>query len=183
MFEKINGPWTIDNLFHNRLNFKAGYGSHLNASLEVRNRLLFGETVKYFPGYSQMIGQDRGWADFSWNLASDTSFILNTSIDRVFIDLNFGKFQATIGRQRINWGMNYVWNPNDIFNAYSFFDFDYVLRPNLLAMFAITTEKSAPNKLYPAKMTPTQLPASLYPADTESPGTVFQTFCATPGVV
>lgn len=129
MFEKINGPWTIDNLFHNRLNFKAGYGSHVNASLEVRNRLLFGETVKYFPGYSQMIGQDRGWADFSWNLASDTSFILNTSIDRVFIDLNFGKFQATIGRQRINWGMNYVWNPNDIFNAYSFFDFDYVERP------------------------------------------------------
>lgn len=129
MFEKIDGPWMIDNLVHNRLNFKAGYGSHLNAAVEVRNRFLFGETVKYFPGYDEMIGQDRGWFDMSWNLVSDTSFILNTTIDRAYIDLNVGKLQATIGRQRINWGMNFVWNPNDIFNAYSFFDFDYVEKP------------------------------------------------------
>ncbi|TSA35965.1 MAG: hypothetical protein D4R64_08905 [Porphyromonadaceae bacterium] len=129
MFEKIDGPWTIDNLVHNRLNFKAGCGSHVNAAVEVRNRFLFGETVKYFPGYADRIGQDRGWADLSWNLISDTSYILNTTIDRAYIDLNLGKFQATIGRQRINWGMNYVWNPNDIFNVYSFFDFDYVERP------------------------------------------------------
>jgi len=129
MFENINGSWTLDNLVHNRLNFKAGLGSHVNAALEVRNRFLFGETVKYLPGYAEMIGQDRGWADLSWNLASDTSFILNSAVDRAYIDLNFGKFQATVGRQRINWGMNYVWNPNDLFNSYSFFDFDYVERP------------------------------------------------------
>jgi len=129
MFERIDGQWTLDDLTHNRLNFKAGYGTHVNAAVEVRNRFLFGETVKYFPGYDELIGKDPGWADLSWNLVSDTSFILNTSIDRAYIDLNFGKFQATIGRQRINWGMNYVWNPNDIFNAYSFFDFDYVERP------------------------------------------------------
>ena len=41
MFEKIDGPWTIDNLLHNRLNFKAGYGSQVNAAVEVRNRFLF----------------------------------------------------------------------------------------------------------------------------------------------
>lgn len=129
MFEHYDGPWTIDNLLHNRLNFKAGYGSHVNASLEIRNRFLFGESVKYFPGYAGMIGADRGWIDLSWNLISDTSIILNSTIDRAYLDLNFGKLQATLGRQRINWGMNYVWNPNDIFNAYSFFDFDYIERP------------------------------------------------------
>lgn len=129
MFERINGPWTVDDLLHNRIDFKAGYGTHVNAAVEVRNRFLFGETVKYFPGYEELIGKDPGWADLSWNLVSDTSCILNTSIDRASIDLNFGKFQATLGRQRINWGMNYVWNPNDIFNTYSFFDFDYIERP------------------------------------------------------
>jgi hypothetical protein len=36
---------------------------------------------------------------------------------------------VTLGRQRINWGMNTVWNPNDIFNAYNFLDFDYEERP------------------------------------------------------
>ncbi len=39
------------------------------------------------------------------------------------------KFQVTLGRQRINWGQTFVWNPNDIFNAYSYFDFDYIERP------------------------------------------------------
>lgn len=129
MFEKIDGPWTIDNQVHNRLNFNAGLGCTANVVLEVRNRFLFGETVKYFPGYEEMIGQDRGWLDMSWNLAAEPSFILNTTIDRAYIDLKMGRLQATIGRQRINWGMNFVWNPNDIFNAYSFFDFDYVERP------------------------------------------------------
>jgi hypothetical protein len=45
------------------------------------------------------------------------------------MDFNYGKIQARVGRQRINWGQTLVWNPNDIFNAYSFFDFDYVERP------------------------------------------------------
>jgi hypothetical protein len=129
MFERIDGNWTFDNLVHNRLNFKANLGKHLSAALEFRNRFISGETVKYLPGYADMIGKDNGWADMSWNIASDTSFILNSTIDRAYIDLNLGKFQATVGRQRINWGMNYVWNPNDIFNAYSYFDFDYVERP------------------------------------------------------
>ena len=129
MFEKIDGPWTVDNLVHNRLNFKTRLGSRLSAAVEVRNRFLYGETVKNIPGYDRMIGQDNGWTDMSWNLVTGTSFIINTTIDRAYVDLSLGKFQATVGRQRINWGMNYVWNPNDIFNVYSFFDFDYVERP------------------------------------------------------
>jgi hypothetical protein len=129
MFEKADGPWTLDNQVHNRLNFKAGIGRSFNIAVEMRNRLLFGETVRNIPGYDELIGQDRGWKDMSWNLAADSGFILNTSIDRAYADLKIGGLQATVGRQRINWGMNYVWNPNDIFNAYSFFDFDYIERP------------------------------------------------------
>jgi hypothetical protein len=79
--------------------------------------------------YSDMIGADQGFADLSWNLVKENSFFINTTIDRVWLDLNYNKFQAKIGRQRINWGQAFVWNPNDIFNAYSFFDFDYVERP------------------------------------------------------
>ncbi len=129
MFENLDGQWINDNLIHNRLNFKTYVGSNVNLTMELRNRFLFGETVKYFPDYDELIGIDRGWQDLSFNLVSDSSYILNTNIDRLFADITLGKFQATIGRQRINWGMNFVWNPNDIFNSYSFFDFDYVERP------------------------------------------------------
>jgi len=129
MFEEIQGSWVNDNLIHNRLNFKTYLGNSLNFSLEVRNRFMFGETVKFFPGYAERTEKDQGWVDLTWNLAEDTSFIFNTSIDRIYLDLTLGKLQITAGRQRINWGMNFVWNPNDIFNTYSFFDFDYIERP------------------------------------------------------
>ena len=65
----------------------------------------------------------------SWNILNEQSFFLNTTIDRLWVDFNYGKFQARVGRQRINWGQTLVWNPNDLFNAYSFFDFDYIERP------------------------------------------------------
>ena len=65
----------------------------------------------------------------SWNIINKNSFLLNTTVDRLWLDFNYGKVQARIGRQRINWGQTLVWNPNDIFNAYSFFDFDYAERP------------------------------------------------------
>ena len=39
------------------------------------------------------------------------------------------KWELTLGRQRINWGVNLAFNPNDLFNAYSLIDFDYQERP------------------------------------------------------
>jgi hypothetical protein len=76
-----------------------------------------------------MIGNDQGWVDMSWNILNQPSYFFNTTVDRLWVDLNYGKFQTRVGRQRINWGQTLVWNPNDIFNAYSYFDFDYVERP------------------------------------------------------
>jgi hypothetical protein len=117
-------------LFHNRLNFKAYLGSKITFAAEVRNRLIAGDMViSMGKTYSEMTATDQGYADLSWNLITRNSFFLNTTIDRVWLDFNFDKFQARIGRQRINWGQTFVWNPNDIFNAYSFFDVDYVERP------------------------------------------------------
>ena len=129
MFDSISGLFINDNLIHNRLNFKAYAGTHISASIELRNRIFTGDNVRLNPDYSTMIGYDPGFIDMSWNIVDKNSFLINTSVDRMFTDLNFNKFQARVGRQRINWGQTMVWNPNDIFNAYSFFDFDYVERP------------------------------------------------------
>jgi hypothetical protein len=55
-------------------------------------------------------------------------------IDRAYIDYSSGKWQIRAGRQRVNWGINLVWNPNDIFNSFSYFDFDYEERPGTDAL-------------------------------------------------
>lgn len=129
MFDSLSGPFINDFLIHNRLNFSYSAGSHVAVALELRNRLFTGDMLRLNPSYPEMIAADRGWLDLSWNIISRNSFLLNTTADRFYIDLNYEKFQARIGRQRINWGQAFVWNPNDIFNAYSFFDFDYTERP------------------------------------------------------
>lgn len=129
MFDSLKGTFTNDNLIHNRLNLKGFIGEHATFAIELRNRMFTGDIVKSSEGYSDLIGKDFGLMDLSWNLMDEKSFLINSTIDRFWLDLNYGKFQARIGRQRINWGQTFVWNPNDIFNAYSFFDFDYVERP------------------------------------------------------
>ncbi len=129
MFDSLSGPVVFDNLLHNRLNFRGYINSHLTFAAEFRNRLFTGDMVRSNASYAEMTGADPGFADMSWNIISKNSFLLNTTVDRLWFDVNTGKVQARIGRQRINWGQAFVWNPNDIFNAYSFFDFDYAERP------------------------------------------------------
>lgn len=129
IFDSLSGPFIIDNLVHNRLNFKGYINNNISFATELRNRLFIGDMVRSGPSYAEMTGNDQGWADMSWNIINEQSFFLNTAVDRIWIDFNYDKFQARVGRQRINWGQTLVWNPNDIFNTYSFFEFDYVERP------------------------------------------------------
>jgi hypothetical protein len=129
MFDSLSGPFVNDNLIHNRLNLKGYLNDHITIAAEFRNRIFTGDMVRSGRSYAEMTGSDQGWVDMSWNILNEQSFFLNTTIDRLWIDFNYGKLQARVGRQRINWGQTLVWNPNDIFNAYSFFDFDYVERP------------------------------------------------------
>jgi hypothetical protein len=129
LFDSVSGPFMNENILHNRLNFKAYINKNITFSAELRNRLFTGDPVKLGKYYTGLIGADDGLVDMSWNVIEKQSLLLNTSVDRLWIDLHTGSFQVTAGRQRINWGLAFVWNPNDIFNTYSFFDFDYVERP------------------------------------------------------
>lgn len=124
-----SNDWIIDNLLHNRLNFKWFPNSNFTAELGMRNRLLWGEIVEMVPNYDEIIDRKMGYFNLSKVISYDSSYVLHTMLDRAFLDFTKGKWQITAGRQRINWGINLVWNPNDIFNTFSYFDFDYEERP------------------------------------------------------
>jgi hypothetical protein len=130
MFQRWDGDWTSDNLIHNRLNFKwSNITNNLVAVFELRTRFISGESVKNIPGYANLINNDNGFLRLSRNLLTGKSYILNSTVDRLYLDYTLDKLQVRIGRQRINWGQCFIWNPNDLFNSYSFFDFDYVEKP------------------------------------------------------
>jgi hypothetical protein len=119
--------WTT--LLHNRLNFKYTPSNNVKIRLELRNRLFYGDNIKNIFGFSEFISQDDGMVDLSWNVIDDGNLLFNTTIDRALINHTKGNWDITLGRQRVNWGMNLAWNPNDIFNTYNLLDFDYEERP------------------------------------------------------
>jgi len=117
------------NQIHNRLNFKWFATNELTFALEARNRLFFGQMIKEFPAYEDMVNSDNGYFNMGTILISGDSWFLHSAIDRAWVDYALDKWQFRVGRQRINWGVNLVWNPNDIFNTFSYFEFDYEERP------------------------------------------------------
>lgn len=122
-----------DNLLHNRLNLKVYLNTKFTTTLEVRNRIFWGNSIQFIPNYADLITSHQD-IDMSFNLIDKPALLFHSKIDRLNIDYQSEKWQITLGRQRINWGKNLVWNPNDLFNTYSFFDFDYEERPGADAL-------------------------------------------------
>lgn len=120
-----DGDNALDHLLHNRINFEYRAAPSLRFNLGMRNRLFAGDSAQ-IPGYSDLIELDPGYWDLSYNWLDNGSVIGNTQLDRLYINWKLDKnWQLRAGRFRINWAMATLWNPNDIFNAYSIYDFDY----------------------------------------------------------
>jgi hypothetical protein len=114
----------------NRIDFRWFPGKTVSFHVGMRNIFNLGQMVQaYYSYYPEIAIKDDGYFDLTKLWVKDSSYFFFTNIDRANIKISAGKFEATIGRQRINWGINLVWTPNDIFNSFNYFDFDYVERP------------------------------------------------------
>ena len=117
-----------DNLTHNRLNLAWYPNDEFSVYIEMRNRIFVGSSVNNISNYGELIDSNNDFFDLSFT-ASNDDVVLNMMFDRLYVQWVKNNWEVKLGRQRINWGVNLVWNPNDWFNAYSFFDFDYEERP------------------------------------------------------
>ncbi|HSN47722.1 MAG TPA: hypothetical protein VLR29_03080, partial [Flavobacterium sp.] len=117
------------NLIHNRLNFKFNIAPKITGRLEIRNRIFYGEQIEQTPNFGDIINQDNGYFHLSHLWINEDSFVAQSLIDRMLVHYSDEKWDVTIGRQRINWGINTVWNPNDLFYAFNLLEFDYEERP------------------------------------------------------
>lgn len=116
-------------LIHNRLNFRYRPNDHLTVRLEIRNRVYYGQLVETYPNFAALVTSSGETFNLSKNWVNKNAVLINTTIDRASAEYIKGKWDITAGRQRINWGINTVWTPNDIFNTFNYFDFDYEERP------------------------------------------------------
>lgn len=144
---------TLENRIHNRLNFKWYPNDKITFAADLRTQLIYGEFPKFFnqvledyapiidlinsdpntpnfpTSYGEVLEPIQNFMDLSVTPIDKKSVVLFSYLDRFWIDWYSNKWQVRLGRQRINWGRNWVWNPNDVFNTYSFIDFDYEERP------------------------------------------------------
>lgn len=120
-FERLNKKeFQTNHLIHNRLNIRGYIQENFSIGLELRNRILFDEGT---------FNTDDGYFDLSHYFINNSKFKLHSMIDRMWLKYQKEKIEISIGRQRVNWGINTIWNSNDLFNAYNFIDFDYIERP------------------------------------------------------
>jgi hypothetical protein len=124
-----NGNIIIENTLYNRFDVNWYISNNFTFTFGLRNIILAGNNVSLIPGYSNYMAKDNGFLDLTWLWADETSWLGFSQFDRLLIDYSTHNLQITIGRQRINWGQTFVWNPNDLFNTYSYFNFDYEEKP------------------------------------------------------
>lgn len=129
---KIDGipTYLTDNLWHNRLKIRFEPDEHWQLGIDVRTRMFYGDLIKLNPGFAAQIEEgNNAYFDLSIHLVDKPAWLVNSTLDRAYIRYNHNNWEITAGRQRINWGISTVWNPHDVFNAFSFTDFDYEERP------------------------------------------------------
>lgn len=117
------------NLLHQRTNVQWSISKSFNFKAELRTRAFYGDLVRIDPNYATQLDQANDYADLSLLLINEPAGVLHSMLDRLYLEYTGDKWEVRLGRQRINWGISTVWNPNDIFNAFSFTDFDYEERP------------------------------------------------------
>jgi len=116
-------------LLHARLNTKWFPSSTLSGVLELRGRAYYGGIVEDTPDFANSLKSNAGFGSLGSVLWVDRKSVGYGEIDRVYLNWAPDRWQATLGRQRIAWGTNLVWNPIDLFNPQSVLDFDYEERP------------------------------------------------------
>ncbi len=121
-------------LLHNRLNFRWDISEQSDLRVEGRNRLIYNDRFRDLPGIKDIFGRDNGLVDMSRVWFTGEGWVGHSMVDRLYLSWNNGDWRIRTGRQRVNWGINLVSNPNDLFNVYSFFDFDYEERPGADAL-------------------------------------------------
>lgn len=136
VYQPAAGPVLMDGLLHQRLNIgivprKSPFRFHAG----IRSRLFYGNIYQLNPGMRDGIhDQNNDYLPLSVNLLSNDHLLLNSYFDRLYAQWSGGRLEVRLGRQRINWGIGSLWNPNDLFNSFNFTDFDYAERPGADAL-------------------------------------------------
>ena len=120
-------------LLHQRTSIEYQVIPQLVLRTDVRTRLFYGKLFEQ-AGFREGLSDNSELINTDHYIIDNEDLLLLLQIDRAFLDYQGTNSNVRIGEQRINWGTNLVWNPNDIFNTYNILDFDYEERNGVQAI-------------------------------------------------
>ena len=101
-----------DNLLHNRLNFEWFPNENFTFHADLRSRIFFGDIVRANPDYADLVNDaNNDYLDLSVILLDRNNFVIHSMLDRLYFEYVKNNWEIRLGRQRVNWGINTVWNP------------------------------------------------------------------------
>jgi hypothetical protein len=124
-----SNSWQFDNLLHARQNLRWYPHQTLTLGVEIKTRWFWGQSASEIAQSTTTYTRSEPYFDWNRALVNEKNQVLSTGIDRAWLDWNKNTLQLTVGRQRIAWGTNLVWNPIDLFNPTSPLDFDNEEKP------------------------------------------------------
>ena len=119
-----NVDWRFDNPLHLRNSFRYYANDNFTFGLELKTRLYLGESVDLIRVGTESSQFGKTYYDLDRDFIDEENFVLSTAIDRAWVNYIYASLELTLGRQRVAWGTNLIWNPIDIFNPSSPLDFD-----------------------------------------------------------
>lgn len=120
----------MENLIHHRLNFRVDVDNKWSFHAGLRNRVFAGNLTGMNENFGhQLVAISDDWIPLSVLWLERSQYAIHSTLDRFYTEWNHKKWNIRAGRQRVNWGQNIAFNPNDLFNVYNFLDFDYEERP------------------------------------------------------
>lgn len=109
-----------------QLRFNARYYANedLTINIELKNLFLTGDLYKYQRILNAVQDQSTDYIDLTHTFVSNEQTLIESRLDRLWMQYSTGDLLVTAGRQRIAWGTAFAWNPTDLFNPVSPLDFD-----------------------------------------------------------
>jgi hypothetical protein len=118
------------NFVHHRMNLRYDVNDRWSLQVGNRNRVFTGSLLLFNPNFGDQLNRESDdYLKLSSAWVNRRGLVAHSTFDRLFIRYSHERLEVTLGRQRINWGINTLWNPNDLYNTFNFTDFDYEERP------------------------------------------------------
>ena len=112
-------------LIHQRTMFRYEFNPHWYLRADIRTRIFYGTLYENQTDFGMRLQHPEAYFRPEMNLTEDRHLTIFTEADRAYAGYRNETWDIRLGKQRINWGTNLIWNPNDIFNTYNILDFDY----------------------------------------------------------